>query len=186
MPLILSYLITFTRQFLKSWKYINLILSKPRWESWPVRTISDAACLNMYISWIISLLIHYHSIILTIIIETRSWGLWGDLKHIMVRSLIGLPRCAEKCLLLYCNSTQSIQINAIPSYPFSQGLSSTFVDVEVLPSKDAELSQIICNFQHKCRRLSWLNGLEASCVKLVRTSNKARHWEKKPNKTGWL
>lgn len=162
MLLILSYLITFKRQFLKSGKYINLILSKPRWES----TISDAACLNMYISWIISLLIHYHSIILTIIIETRSWGWWGDLKHIMVRSLIGLPRCAEKCLLLYCNHTQSIQINAIPSYPFGQGLSSAFVDVEVLPSKDAELSQIICNFQHKCWRLSWLNGLEASCVKL--------------------
>lgn len=180
MLLILSYLITFKRRFLKSGKYINLILSKPRWES----TISDAACLNMYISWIISLLILYHSTILTIIIETRSWGWWGDLKHIMVRSLIGLPRCAEKCLLLYCNHTQSIQINAIPSYPFGQGLSSAFVDVEVLPSKDAELSQIICNFQHQCWRLSWLNGLEAPRVKLVRSSNKARHWEKQ--KTGWF
>lgn len=53
---------------------------------------------------------------------------------------------AERCLLLHCNRTrQSVQINVILLYPFSQGLSSAFVGVEFLSSKNAERSQVICN-----------------------------------------
>lgn len=143
---------------------------KPCWDSWLIHIISNVVCLNMYISWILSLLIVNLSLSPIMIIQTRSLGWWGDSKCTMVKSLIGLPRRAEKCPYLHCNRTRRpIEINAIPFYPRSQGLSSAFVGVEFfLPSKDAKLSQIICNLKCKCWRLCWLNRRDVThTVQLV-------------------